>query len=309
MLQRFRDGLQGTAAKVILGAIALTFIVWGGAGSIDFTGVGDNVAAEVDGEEIPASEATQAWVDTQQRYSSQFGTEVPEARKAEIQANILDNLVLRKVLELRLQDQNYRVSDAAVFAEWRSIPQFQTDGRFDPAKVAMTLQNINKTETEFFRETRTNLLSTQLQQGIGASYFLTRGEQQRLFNLENEEREVQYLQLPAEKFQGAEPIEQAAVDAYYQKNGDRFMATEYVALEFAELRLEQLASQVVPTEADLQKLYEDNRAMYVREESRHARHIVIGVNPGDDEAAALKRAEAVVAEARAGKDFAELAKK
>jgi peptidyl-prolyl cis-trans isomerase D len=309
MLQRFRDGLQGMAAKVILGAIALTFIVWGGAGSIDFTGVGDNVAAEVNGEEIPAEEATQAWVDTQQRYSSQFGTEVPDDRKAEIQANILDNLVLRKVLELRLQDQNYRVSDEAVFAEWRSIPQFQTDGKFDPAKVAMTLQNINKTETEFFRETRTNLLSTQLQQGIGASYFLTRGEQQRLFNLENEEREVQYLQLPAEKFQGAEPIEPAAVEAYYQKNGDRFMSTEYVALEFAELRLEQLASQVVPTEADLQKLYDENRAMYVREESRHARHIVIGVNPGDDEAAALKRAEAVVTEARAGKDFAELAKK
>jgi peptidyl-prolyl cis-trans isomerase D len=309
MLQRLRDGLQGTISKVILGAIALTFIVWGGAGSIDFTGVGDNVAAEVEGEEIPASDATQAWVDTQQRYSSQFGTEVPEARKAEIQTSIIDNLILRKVLELRLKDEHYRVSDAAVFAEWRSIPQFQTDGKFDTAKVAMTLQNINKTETEFFRETRANMLNNQLQQGIGASYFLTRAEQQRLFNLENEEREVQYLQLPAQQYQGAEPIDPTAVDAYYQKNGDRFMSAEYVALEYAELRLEQLSTTVVPTDADLQKLYDDNRAMYVREESRHARHIVIGVNPGDDEAAALKRAESVVAEARAGKDFAELAKK
>jgi peptidyl-prolyl cis-trans isomerase D len=308
MLQRIRDGLQGTFAKVVLGAVAATFILWGGAGSLDLTGVGRNTAAEVNGEEIPASEAAQAWNDTQQRFSAQFGTEVPEERKAEIQARIIDNLVLRKVLEQRLDKQHFRVTDEAVFDEWRSYPQFQTDGKFDAAKMQYALQNIRKTEHEFFLDTKTDLLSNQLQQGIGASYFLTRAEQQRLSNLENEEREVQYLQLPAEKYIGTEPIDEGAVKAYYDKNGDRFMSAEYVALEDSELRLEQLAAQVVPTDVDLQKLYDDNRAMYVREESRRARHIVIGVNPGDDEAAALKRAEAVVAEARAGKDFAALAR-
>jgi peptidyl-prolyl cis-trans isomerase D len=80
-----------------------------------------------------------------------------------------------------------------------------------------------------------------------------------------------------------------------------------VALEFAELRLEQLATLVTPTEADLQKLYEDNRASYVLDERRRARHIVISV-VGEDDAAALKKAEDVAAQARAGKDFAELAK-
>lgn len=311
MLQRTRDFLQGHKwpAWVILGAIAATFVLWGGAGSLDLTGVGSNAAAEVNGEEIPASEATLAWNDMQQRFSSQYGTEIPEERKAEVQASIVDNLVLRKVLEQRLADQNFRVSEAAVFAEWRAIPQFQTDGQFDPAKMASALANINKTEQEFFRETRADLLNGQLQQGIGGSYFLTPAEQQRLANLENEEREVQYVQLPVDKYIGTAPIEESAIKDYYDKNADRFMSTEYVSLEFAELRLEQLASQVVPTEADLQKLYDENRAMYVREESRRVRHIVMAPNDGEDDAAALKRAESVVAEARAGKDFAELAKK
>jgi peptidyl-prolyl cis-trans isomerase D len=310
MLQRTRDFLHGHKwpAWVILGAIAATFVLWGGAGSLDLTGAGANTAAEVNGEEIPASDATQAWNDTQQRFSRQYGTEVPEERKAEIQANIIDQLVLRKVLEQRLAKQHFRVSEAAVLAEWRSIPQFQTDGKFDASKMAIALQNINKTEHEFFRDTQSDMLSNQLQQGIGASFFLTKAEQQRLGNLENEEREVQYVQLPVDKYQGSAPIEEAAIKDYYDKNGDRFMSTEYVALEFAELRLEQLAAQVVPTDVDLQKLYDDNRAMYVREESRRARHIVIGVNEGDDDAAALKRAETVVAEARAGKDFAALAR-
>ena len=86
------------------------------------------------------------------------------------------------------------------------------------------------------------------------------------------------------------------------------MTTESVSLEYAELRLEQLASQVAPTEADLRKLYDDSRANYVLEERRRARHILIPVN-GEDDAAARKQAESVLAEARAGKDFAELAKK
>ena len=86
------------------------------------------------------------------------------------------------------------------------------------------------------------------------------------------------------------------------------MTTESVSLEYAELRLEQVATQVVPTEDDLRKLYDDNRASYVLDERRRARHILIPVD-GDDDAGALKQAESVLAEARAGKDFAELAKK
>src|SRR5262245_13498419 len=108
MLQRIRDGLQGQKwlAWVILGAIAATFVLWGGAGSLDLTGVGSNAAAEVNGEEIPANEATTAWNETQQRYSSQFGTDVPEERRAAIQGNIVDNLVLRKVIEQRLDKEH-----------------------------------------------------------------------------------------------------------------------------------------------------------------------------------------------------------
>jgi len=170
------------------------------------------------------------------------------------------------------------------------------------------LAQAGKSESEFLAETRSELLTNQLQQGIGGSYFLTRAEQQRLFNLENEEREVQYALFEADKFVGSDPIDDAAIKAYYDKNGDRFMTTESVALEYAELRLEQLATQIAPTDADLQKLYEDNRAMYVLDERRRARHIVIAVN-GDDDAGALKQAESVAAEARSGKDFTELAKK
>jgi peptidyl-prolyl cis-trans isomerase D len=310
MLQRIRDGLQGQKwlAWVILGAIGATFVFWGGSNSLDPSSVSNATAAEVDGEEISADEATKEWNDIQANWAQQVGTEIPAEQREAMQNRLLDNLVLRKLIEERMRKQHFRVSDAAVLVSWREDPRFQTNGQFDRSKAVMFLQSNGLSEQEFQEQTRQDLLTTQLQQGIGGSYFLTRAEQQRLFNLENEEREVRYVQLPADKFTGGEPIEDAAVQAYYEKNGDRFMTTESVGLDYAELRLEQLASQVIPTESDLQKLYEENRAQYVRDESRRARHIVIGVNEGEDDAAALKKADAVAAEARAGKDFAELAK-
>ena len=117
------------------------------------------------------------------------------------------------------------------------------------------------------------LLINQLQQGIGDSFFLTPAEAQRLFDLENEEREVQYAQFAAGQFAGAEPIDEAAIKAYYDKNGDRFMTTESVALEYAELRLEQLATQVAPTEAELQQaVRRQSRQLRARRASSRAPH-------------------------------------
>jgi peptidyl-prolyl cis-trans isomerase D len=311
MLQRIRDGLQGQKwlAWVVLGAIGATFIFWGGTNSLDFNGVSKNDAASVNGEEIPAGEATQAWSETQARWAQQFGNDIPAEQRVKMQDNILDQLILQRLIKARLHDQHYRVGEAKVLAEAQSIPAFKgPDGKYDPIQARQVLYRANITEQKFFDDTRQKLLEEQLQQGIGGSFFLTPAEARRLYNLENEEREVQYVQLPAEKFAGSEPVDEAAVKAFYDKNGDRFMTTEYVSLEYAELRLEQLASQVVPTEDDLKKLYEDNRSNYVLDEQRRTRHIVIPVN-GDDDAGAKKQAEAVLAEARSGKDFAELAKK
>jgi len=311
MLQQIRDGLQGQKwlAWILLGAVGLTFIFWGGSSQFDFSGGAKTMAAKVDGVEIPASEATEAWSQMQSRWSQQFNTEIPPEQRVAMQKNILDGLVMRKLIEQRLDDAHFRVSQATVLAQFEKIPQFQgPDGKYDPGTARSVLAQIRKTEHEYFAETRQQLLVNQLQQGIGGSYFLTRAESKRLFDLENEEREVQFLQLAADKFVGTEPIDEAAVKAYYDKNGDRFMTIESVALEFAELRLENLATQIAPTDAELTKMYEENRASYVLDERRRARLIVINIEEGND-AAALKKAEGIVAEAHSGKDFAELAKK
>jgi peptidyl-prolyl cis-trans isomerase D len=84
------------------------------------------------------------------------------------------------------------------------------------------------------------------------------------------------------------------------------MTTESAHLQYAELRLDQLATQVTVTDAELHAAYDKSKASYVVPEKRHASHILITATK--DDAADRKLADDVYAQAKAGKDFAALAK-
>jgi peptidyl-prolyl cis-trans isomerase D len=311
MLQSLRDGLSRRKwlAGLFLAPIVLIFSFWGGSNQLGNGNAGRDDAGVVDGEKIPANEAVEAWQDTQKRWSQQFGTEVPADQRVRMQDNILDNLIMRKVMQRRMDDENYRVSEQRILTEIEKIPAFRNEqGNYDPARARQVLAANGITERELYAQTRSSLVLGQLETGLGNSYFLTPAETRRLFDLENEEREIEYVKFDAAQLAGNEPVDDAAIQKYYADNGDRFMTTESVALEYAELRLEQLATQVTPSEADLRKIYEENHDAYVLDERRRASHILITVE-GDDDAAALKQAQSVLADARAGKDFAELARK
>ena len=104
MLQRIRDGLHGHKwlAWFALAPDRAASSVSGVAPTLDFSGASREDAATVNGEKIPATKPRKAWSDAQARWSQQFGDEIPAEQRARMQDGILDELVLRKLLELRL---------------------------------------------------------------------------------------------------------------------------------------------------------------------------------------------------------------
>ncbi|TLY57313.1 MAG: hypothetical protein E6K52_14740 [Gammaproteobacteria bacterium] len=84
------------------------------------------------------------------------------------------------------------------------------------------------------------------------------------------------------------------------------MTLESAHLQYAELRLDQLAAQQSVSDADLHAAYDKEKNRFEVPEKRHGRHILIPA--GKDEAAARKQADEVFAQAKAGKDFSQLAK-
>src|SRR6478752_2487241 len=134
MLQSLRDGLSRRKwlAGLFLAPIVLIFSFWGGSNQLGSGNAGRDDAGVVDGEKIPANEAVEAWQETQKRWSQQFGTEVPADQRVRMQDNILDNLVMRKVMQQRMDQENYRVGEQRILAEIEKIPAFRNEqGNYD----------------------------------------------------------------------------------------------------------------------------------------------------------------------------------
>lgn len=308
MLQKIRDGLQGQkwVAIILLGALALVFGAWGAHGIVDFDigGIG-NAAAEVGKERISLDEARNAWSQQQARFAQQFGGELPEPFRKQLQNELLEELIRNSVISQHAAAEGYRVTETQIHDALRAIPAFQIDGKYSADVARSRLAQAGVSLGEFEREIRLDLLRSQLQRSIQASDFVTPLELERLHALEDEQREVRYLTLAADKYAGSEPVDDAAVQAYFKKNQARYMTTESVRLAYGELRVDQIAARITLTDADLREAYEKSKSKYSQGEKRHSRHILIKDGPD-----AAKTAEQVLAEARKpGADFGALAKK
>ncbi|MBV8742413.1 MAG: peptidyl-prolyl cis-trans isomerase [Sinobacteraceae bacterium] len=308
MLQAIRDGLQSRKwlTYVVLGALALVFAAWGAYGLVNLNAGATTYAAEADGQKVSVESARNAWLQEQSQYQQRLGGEIPPAQKALLQDRLLETMIRETLLTARAHDLGYRVSENDVLQAIREEPAFQVNGQFNSQVARDRLAQAGITLDAFETELRGALQRAQLQNGIALSDFQTPAEVQRARALQDEEREVQYVLLPPEKYSLDAPVDDAAVEAYYKAHQSQYMIPERANLQYAQLRLEQLAAQITPSDAELKAAYEKNKDRYVEAEKRRARHILIPV--GKDDAAARKQAEDVLTQAKGGKDFAALAK-
>ena len=306
VLQRIRDRLHGPLAYVVLGPIVLVFVAWGAYGIVNLSVGGANYAAEADGTKISLEEARNAWLRSQAMFQQQLGgAELPAPLRDKLQDQTLENLIQNALLAQRTEKLGYRASSADLREAIQGVPGFQIAGQYSPEAAKAALAQAGISLETFENELRTDVRRVQLEGGIRASNFLTPSELKRLTSLEDQQREVRYFVLPADKFAAGIKVDDAAVAAYYKAHQSQYMTAESDRLEYAELRLDALAAAQSITDADLHAAYDKAKTRLLVPEKRHARHILI---TGKDDAAALAQAQQVLAQAKAGKDFGELAK-
>jgi peptidyl-prolyl cis-trans isomerase D len=308
MLQRIRDSLQGQKwlAYLLLGALALVFAAWGAYGIVNLNFGGSNYAAEANGSKISIEEARNAWLRQQSMWQQRLGgAEMPPPLRTRLQDQVLESLIRRSLLTQRSHDLGYRVSDAALREAVQGEPAFQVDGHYEPELAKAALAQAGISVETYKEQLRTDLQQLQLEGGIRASDFLTPAERTRLTDLEDQQREVRYLVLPADRFRSSIKVDDAAVQGYYKEHLAQYMNPESVRLQYAELRLEALAAQQELSDVELQAAYEKAKSRLEVPEKRRARHILI---TGKDDAAALAQAQQVLSQAKSGGDFGALAK-
>jgi len=307
MLQSIGDRLKGHKwlAYIVLGPLVLIFAAWGAYGIVNLNVQSSNYAAEADGAKISLEQARNVWLRQQSQWQQRLGgAELPAELRTRLQDQVLEGMIRAALLDGHTHDLGYRIGHGEVLAAIKSEPAFQIEGKYSAAAAEDALARSGLTIGTFQDELSRDLRRGQLEDGIRGSDFLTPTELARVRELEDQEREVRYLVLPADKFPGA-PADDAAVQAYYQAHQAQYMNPESAHLQYAQLRLETVEAGITVSDADLHAEYDKKKSQLTVPERRHARHILI---TGKDEREALKEAEDVLAQAKSGKDFAELAK-
>ncbi|WP_087718833.1 SurA N-terminal domain-containing protein [Salinicola salarius] len=299
MLQRIREGSQGWAAKVVVGAIIVTFALFGAESLVSYFSAGSNDAATVNGESI----SRQA-VETQVQRGIRSG-QVPPEQERQFRGQVLDQLIRQRTLDQYADEGGLHISDSQLDQLIVSLPEFQDqDGRFSEELFTNRLAQAGYTPASFRRELRADTLRRQVQQGLAASAFLLPSEKARLASLQQQQRTFRYAQLsPADLDQPVAPSD-ADLQQYYDQHQEDFRRPEQVKVNYLVLNQEDVAKDVEVTDEQLRQVYEQAKAAAPREVS----HILVTFGDDRTEQEARDRIAEVQQQLEQGTDFAALAR-
>lgn len=299
MLQRIREGSQGWVAKVIVGAIIVTFALFGAESLVSYFSAGSNDAATVNGESI----SRQA-VETQVQRGIRSG-QVPPEQERQFRGQVLDQLIRQRTLDQYADEGGLHISDSQLDQLIVSLPEFQDqDGRFSEELFTNRLAQAGYTPASFRRELRADTLRRQVQQGLAASAFLLPSEKARLASLQQQQRTFRYAQLsPADLDQPVAPSD-ADLQQYYDQHQEDFRRPEQVKVNYLVLNQEDVAKDVEVTDEQLRQVYEQAKAAAPREVS----HILVTFGDDRTEQEARDRIAEVQQQLEQGTDFTALAR-
>ena len=309
MLDKLREGAQGKVAKVILGLIILSFAL-AGVGSY-LNGPARTAPATVNGNDISAPALENAYRNERARMESQMGEAFnqlaanPDYMK-QFRRGVLDRLIDQALIDDKARSLGLRVSDEQIKQAIVAMPEFAENGKFSNDRYLQLIRRAGMTPEMFRDSLRQDMVRQQLMGAVLGSEFALKGEAEQLDRLYNQTRDLRLIRLAASAYVDGIEVSDAEVEQFYKANSARFMNDETVKVDYLLLDAANLGNNIKVTEQDAQDYYDQHQDLFQRPERRQVAHILIPF--GKDEKAAEQKAEAVLAKAKAGDDFAALAK-
>ncbi len=309
MLDKLREGAQGKVAKVILGLIILSFAL-AGVGSY-LNGPARTAPATVNGNDISAPALENAYRNERARMESQMGEAFnqlaanPDYMK-QFRRGVLDRLIDQALIDDKARSLGLRVSDEQIKQAIVAMPEFAENGKFSNDRYLQLIRRAGMTPEMFRDSLRQDMVRQQLMGAVLGSEFALKGEAEQLDRLYNQTRDLRLIRLAASAYVDGIEVSDAEVEQFYKTNSARFMNDETVKVDYLLLDAANLGKNIKVTEQDAQDYYDQHQDLFQRPERRQVAHILIPF--GKDEKAAEQKAEAVLAKAKAGDDFAALAK-
>jgi len=269
--------------KIMMGILFLliipSFVLFGLEGYSRFNDKGA-VVAKVNGNKINQTD----WDAAHKREVDRIRASMPNIDAklfdtAEAKYATLERLVRDQVISAAAQKLQLVASDTRLARELQQSPAIaalrNADGKLDMERYKQLAASQGMTPEMFEMQVRADLSNRQVIQGVQASAYATSAQTQTAMNAFMQRREVQILNFPAADYLSKITVSDADLQAYYDKNKDKYQSSESAEIEYIVLDIESLRQSITLNEQDLKSYYEQNLQRLSNKEERRASHILI----------------------------------
>lgn len=305
-LMRRKKRLKAILWVVIIGLAMgmLLFFVPGQYSGGD--GIGGTVAT-VNGEPITVKE----FYDTYRRYLQNFnrsGNELdPELlKRLGLDRQALNTLINARVVSYAANRLGLDVSRQELRRAIETNPNLQDQSGFIGFERYQAILEANQLNVSEFEESLRNaLLAQKIQNVIGDSIIVPEEDIKKEFIRNEQEANVRFALLKKDEFLKKVVPTEAELKAFFDANKEKYATKEERRARYLLISFAGLASTIQVTDKEVEARWA--RSPYP--ETVEASHILFKVEDPSKDAEVRAKAEEVLKRARAGEDFAELARK
>jgi peptidyl-prolyl cis-trans isomerase D len=272
-------------------------------------------AARVNGETVSFRDFERALYYTEKNYEQMYGQALsPEMiASMDLPRQVLDSLVDQRLLLQEARRLNLEASPEEVRRRILEIPTLAPDGKFVGTEyyARFVTGRGYATPAEFEDELAREITLMKIENTLISSVIVAPKQAEEEYKRMTENAKIRYVLYPATKEVANVTVTPAEVETYYRTNQAKYSHTEQRDVKYLLADFNRLRGQIVPSDADLRKRYESTKDTFRTQEAARILHILIKVDPGaapEADAAARKKASDLVAQLRAGADFAALAR-
>jgi peptidyl-prolyl cis-trans isomerase D len=296
---------------IVVVAFIVTSVVYFGTGTFDGGGARSGVVATVNGEEITHDRFRRAHANYMEFYRQAYKEKLtPEmAERLGLTRQVVDALVQEELIVQQAQREGLSVTREEVFAEIARIPQFQVDGRYSQERALEILKRVQTSQEQFVTEMGRNIQRRKIESVVRDGVKVSDEEVKQAYGFRQEKVRAEWASLDVQPLLAQITVPDADVEPYVKAHQPRFTRPERRRIQYVVVSSRSFAEPVSDTDAEA--YYREHPAEFDKARRVRVAHVLVRVPPvggSDAEQKSKAKVADVIQRAKAGEDFAKLAK-
>ena len=304
-IQTIRNNLTGTASKVIVGIIAVTFALFFGGNYVLFDNDA-NVIASVNSKKIDVFDLDLEMARVQSILRQRFDDPDFSIEEEALRSLALNSLISNALILDFLEQNKVEVLDLSAYKLLAKNEIFQEEGNFSLGKVNTFARQNGFLPGKYIQSISEDIALNFWRVGLGASSFLTSTELNQNIELANQTRDITFTKINKKDIEEIIKVSEEEILKFYTQNPSYFRSEEKAKLRFINISLEDLKENQLIHEEEIKREYQAYLDSFDLVARRSASHLMINISSERTKDQALDLANQIKEKIDSGDDFINL---